>query len=242
LVKASERSREHCVNFAYRPQKGVAFRAMSTFASDFTRERSVSAILGQVMFLVAIALAFCTAGTLIGREMDPETARIFTFVGLGLLIVQWFVPATRVGPLGIFWLNAVGLCIGLGLAPVIAYLSETDPGAVPTAAGITALTTLGMASIGFVLDKDLSGWMKPLSYIVLAAVAVSLISLIFGGLGTLSPLISIVILGVSALLLLVDFNYVRKHATEDDVVWLATGIFISILNIFISLLNIFGGR
>ena len=43
---------------------------------------------------------------------------------------------------------------------------------------------------------------------------------------------------VSALLILVDFNYIRKHATEDDVVWLATGIFVSILNIFFSLLNI----
>jgi modulator of FtsH protease len=36
----------------------------------------------------------------------------------------------------------------------------------------------------------------------------------------------------------VDFNYLRRHATEDDVVWLATGIFVSIVNIFISLLNL----
>jgi modulator of FtsH protease len=35
----------------------------------------------------------------------------------------------------------------------------------------------------------------------------------------------------------VDFNYVRKHATEDDVVWLATGIFVSVLNIFVSFLG-----
>jgi modulator of FtsH protease len=211
---------------------------MSTFASEYTRERSVSAILGQVMFLVAIALAFCTAGTLMGRELEPETARIFSFAGLGMLIVQWFVAATRVGALGIFWLNAVALLIGIGLGPVIGYLAETEPGTITTAVGITALTTLGMACIGFVLDKDLSGWMRPLSFIVLGAVAVSLVALIFGGLGALSPFVSLIILGASALLLMVDFNYVRKHATEDDVVWLATGIFISILNIFLSLLNI----
>ena len=95
-----------------------------------------------------------------------------------------------------------------------------------------------MAALGFVLDKDLSGWMRPLSFVVLGAVAVSLGALIFGGLGTLSPVISLVILVASALLILVDFNYVRKHATEDDVVWLATGIFVSILNIFLSLLNL----
>ena len=43
---------------------------------------------------------------------------------------------------------------------------------------------------------------------------------------------------VSALLILVDFNYLRKHGTKDDAVWLATGIFVSIINIFLSLLNI----
>ncbi len=37
-----------------------------------------------------------------------------------------------------------------------------------------------------------------------------------------------------------DFNYLRRHATEDDVIWLATGIFVSIVNIFLSLLNLFG--
>jgi len=58
----------------------------------------------------------------------------------------------------------------------------------------------------------------------------------------LSPFISLIILVASALLILVDFNYVRKHATEDDVVWLATGIFVSIINIFLSLLSLFGNR
>ena len=47
------------------------------------------------------------------------------------------------------------------------------------------------------------------------------------------------ILAVSAALILVYFNYMRKHATEDDVVWLATGIFVAIINIFLSLLNLF---
>jgi len=62
---------------------------------------------------------------------------------------------------------------------------------------------------------------------------------VIGGLGGLSPVISLIIFGASALLIMVDFNYIRKHATEDDVVWLATGIFVSIVNIFLSLLNLF---
>ena len=211
---------------------------MSTFASDYARERSSAAILGQVMFLVSVALAFLVVGTVVGRDLSEGAARACSFAGLGMLIVTWFVDAVRRGPLGIGWLCGLALLIGLGLGPVIAYLTEVEPGTVTTAAGITALTVLGMGALGFVLDKDLVGWMKPLSYVVLAAVAVSLIALMFGGLGTLSPVISLIILAASALLILVDFNYVRKHATEDDVVWLATGIFVSIVNIFLSLLNI----
>ena len=45
---------------------------------------------------------------------------------------------------------------------------------------------------------------------------------------------------LSAALITVDFNYLRKHGTEDDAIWLATGIFVSIVNIFLSLLNLFG--
>ncbi len=45
------------------------------------------------------------------------------------------------------------------------------------------------------------------------------------------------IYGLSAALILVNFNFLRKRAGEDDVVWLATGIFVSIVNIFISLFN-----
>ena len=209
-----------------------------TAHSSVASERSVSLIMGQVLSLVAAALGLCALCTYLGRDLAFGTARILGFAGLGMLIVTWFVDAVRRGPLGIGWLCGLSLLIGLGLGPLIAYLNEVDPGAVTSAAGITALTVLGMGAIGFVMDKDLSGWMKPLSYVVLGAVVISLGALIFGGLGTLSPVLSLVILAASALLILVDFNYVRKHATEDDVVWLATGIFVSILNIFLSLLNL----
>jgi modulator of FtsH protease len=206
--------------------------------SEVRTGAGTATVLGQVLFLVAVALAFSVAGTFMGRELSEGTARACSFAGLGMLIVTWFVDAVRRGPLGIFWMCGFALLIGLGLGPLIGYLAEVDPGAITTAAGITALTVLGMGALGFSLSKDLKAWMRPLSFIVLGAVAVSLIALIFGGLGALSPFISLIILGASALLILVDFNYTRKHATEDDVVWLATGIFVSILNIFLSILNL----
>jgi modulator of FtsH protease len=79
--------------------------------------------------------------------------------------------------------------------------------------------------------------MRPLSLVVFGAVIVSFVLLLFSSGG--NPIISIVIGGLSALLITVDFNYLRKHGTEADAVWLATGIFVSIINIFLSLLNLF---
>ena len=91
---------------------------------------------------------------------------------------------------------------------------SVDPSTLTTAVFLTALTVVGMGAAGFVWSKDLAGWARPLSLIVLAAVVVSIVGIVVGGIGALSPVISIIILVASAALILVDFNYVRKHATE----------------------------
>ena len=96
-----------------------------------------------------------------------------------------------------------------------------------------------MGSAGFAMSKDLAGWMRPLTFIILGCVVVSFVMLIFSSGG--NPILSAIIAIVSALLIMVNFNYLRKHGTENDAVWLATGIFVSIVNIFLSLLNLFGG-
>jgi FtsH-binding integral membrane protein len=211
-------------------REGVAPRAIST-----------TQLLGQVMFLVAIALGFCALGTLIGRDLSLGTARAFSFAGFGMLLVSSFAGERfRVGPFAMGWLFVTALAIGLGLGPVIAYFSTVDPGALTQAFAGTAATVLGAAALGFVLSKDLAPWMRPLSLIVFAACMGTIVWSLFGG--TISPLISLAIYGLSALLIVVDFNFLRKHGTENDAIWLATGIFVSIVNIFISLLNIFSSR
>jgi modulator of FtsH protease len=209
-----------------------------TAVSSDVRARSVSTIMGQVMFLVAAALGLCALGTYLGRDLAFGTARVLSFVGLGMLIAQNFVARLRYGSLGIGWLAGIAAMIGFGLGPTINYYATVAPNTLTSAIALTALTVLAMGSIGFAMSKDTVRWMRPLSMIVLVCVVISIGAMVFGGLGSLSPFISIVILGVSALLILVDFNYVRKHATEDDVVWLATGIFVSIVNIFLSLLSL----
>jgi modulator of FtsH protease len=209
-----------------------------TAVSSDVRARSVPTIMGQVMFLVAAALGLCALGSFLGRDLSFASARVLSFVGLGMLIAQSFVSSLRYGTLGIGWLAGIAAVIGFGLGPTLDYYATVAPSTLTSALALTALTVLAMGSIGFAMSKDTVSWMRPLSWIVLGCVVISIGAMVFGGLGTLSPFLSIAILGASALLILVDFNYVRKHATEDDVVWLATGIFVSIVNIFLSLLNL----
>jgi modulator of FtsH protease len=203
---------------------------------------STARLFGQVMFLVAVAIGFLALGTFVGRDLSMGTARICSFVGLGMLLVASFAPGRlfRVGPFAVIWLYALALMIGLGLGPVIEYFAETQPDAVTQAAGLTALITVGMGAGGFAWDRDLSPLMRPLSFLVLGAVVVSIVLLVVGSPAGASPIISVVIGLASAALIMVDFNFLRKHGTEEHAVMLATGIFVSIVNIFISLLNIFG--
>ena len=199
---------------------------------------SATKLLGQVMFLVAIALAFAALGTWVGRDLAPGTARILSFAGFGMLMVSSFAGERfRVGSFAMGWLFATALVIGLGLGPVIAYFATVETGALTQAFAGTAATVAGAGALGFFLSKDLAPWMRPLSLVVFAAcLATIVISL---AAGSVSPLISGGIYLLSAALIVVDFNVLRKHGTEADAIWLATGIFVSIVNIFVSLLNIF---
>ncbi len=204
---------------------------------------SAQTIFGQVMFLVGITLGFLALGTYIAiqQELAFGTARILSFVAIGMLFAQ-MIPALRKGAVGITWLLAIGLVLGVSLGPIIDSYLTRDTGAVYMAAGGTALIVLMMGSWGMATSKDLVSWMRPLSFAMFGLFGLSLIGLFFAPGINASPIFSIAVIGISAGLILVDFNYVKKHADEDDVVWLATGIFVSIVNIFLSLLSLFGNR
>jgi modulator of FtsH protease len=200
---------------------------------------STARLLGQVMFLVSVAVGFLALGIYVGKDLAVGTATICSFVGLGMLLVASFAPGRlfRVGPFAVVWLYALALVLGLGLGPIINEYLSTQPQVVYQAAGMTGLITLGMGAAGFAWDRDLARWMRPLTFIVLGLVVVSFVLLLVGSGG--NPIISGLIALVSAALILVDFNFLRKHGTEEHAVMLATGIFVSIVNIFVSLLNIF---
>ena len=215
---------------------------ISTYPESLTRARpSTATLLGQVSFLVAVALGFTTLGAYLGQDLSRGAGLACSIGAIAMLFAQSLGGRRfRVGGFAMGWLYAIAFLLGLGLGPVMKYYVSVDPDAVVQAAGATALVLVGMGALGLFLGKDLAGWMRPLSLVVFGLVGVSFVLLLVGSGG--NPFISLAIGGISALLLVVDFNYLRKHGTEDDVIWLSTGIFVSILNIFLSALQIFSGR
>jgi FtsH-binding integral membrane protein len=199
---------------------------------------STSGLLGKVLVLVAVAVGFAAAGAFVGRGLPPVAAFAITLGALGMLLIQALGGVRfRVGPFAVGWLYAVGLAIGLGAGPVLTQYASADPSAITNAAVTTALVVAAMGVCGFTVSKDPAGWMRPLMFAVLALLVLILVFFLTGNGG--SPLLSIAIAGISAVLILVDVNYLRRHGTEDDAVLLATGIFVSVVNIFLSLLDLF---
>src|SRR5918992_2093069 len=110
---------------------------------------STTKLLGQVMFLVAVALGFAALGTWIGRDIAVGTARILTFAGFGMLLLSSFGGERfRVGSFAMGWLIATALVIGLGLGPVIAYFATVETSALTQAFAGTAATVAGAGAPG----------------------------------------------------------------------------------------------
>ncbi|HEY7891085.1 MAG TPA: Bax inhibitor-1 family protein [Solirubrobacteraceae bacterium] len=202
------------------------------------RSASATFLLGQVMFLVAIALGFAAGGTYVGRNLSFGTAEICEFACLGMVVAQMFVAALREGSLGMAWLFTLALLLGLGLGPVISQYATLDRTALYQASAGTVLTVAVMGSYGFATSRDLIRWVRPLFYALLGVFTISLILILIGSGEHL--LLNIAIYGIVSAYLAIYFQFVRRTATEHDVVWIATGVFISIVNIFVTLLRIFG--
>src|SRR5215213_4260620 len=158
------------------------------YADARVRDITTAQLLGQVLFLVAIAIGFCALGTLLGRDLSLGTARICSFAGFGMLLVASFAGERfRVGAFAMAWLFATALLIGLGLGPIINAYATLDPNALTQAFAGTAATVVAAGALGFILSKDLASWMRPVAMLVFAAAIGTIVWSLFGG--TISPLL-----------------------------------------------------
>lgn len=204
------------------------------------RSSTASLLLGQVMFLVAVALAFFALGTYIGRDLSYNTGLLFEIGAIVMLLAQAFVAPLRTGALAVGWLYALALLLGIGLGPILSYYTTYDQAVLYQAAGGTALTVAGVGAFGFATSRDLVRWARPLFWAFLAVILLSWILVLLSSGGSI--VLSIAIYVFASAFLAINFQYLRRQAQAEDAVWIATGIFINVVNIFLALLRIFGGR
>jgi modulator of FtsH protease len=206
-----------------------------THASARTDSR---AVFGQVMGLVAITCVFTALGAYLGRDLSRGSGFIAFIVAFGCLIGLNAANA-RSPQLAVTLLFAVGLLLGIGLGPVIAYYASTQPAVVYQSAGATGLFVGGFGAYGYATRRDLSSWARTLFWGLIALIVFGLITLfvsIPGG----NVIYALLGLGIFGAYTIFDFNRLRR-AGMDQSTLIAASIFLDVINIFQFMLMIFGG-
>jgi FtsH-binding integral membrane protein len=202
-------------------------------------ERDARALLGQVMGFVAVTVGFAALGAYLGRNLSGG-AGLILFLGAFACVFGLNVAAAKGREqLAIGLLFALGLLLGLAIAPLIADYADGDAAAVWQAAGATAAFVAACGSYGYATRRDLSGWARGLFWALLALIVFGIVA-IFVSIPNANLIYAIAGLVIFGGYTIFDFNRLRR-ATPDGAVVIAASIFLDIFNVFLLLLSLFGG-
>ena len=195
------------------------------------------ALFGQTMGYVAVTAGCFALGSYLGRTLSGGWAILWFIVAFACLISMNFT-VRRSGGLTTVLLLAVGLCLGLALAPTLVYYASTNPQALWQAGGATALFIAGFGAAGYATRRDLSGLARA-SFWALVALILFGIVLIFVRIPHGELIYSVIGLVVFAGLTMVNFQRLRRSSDLVSAPLLAASIFLDALNVFLFFLRIF---
>ena len=198
------------------------------------------AVFGQVMGFVAFTLGFLALGAYIGRDLSGGFAIAFFIAGFACLVALNVANARNRDQLSMTLLLALGLLLGLALGPAINTYAKADPSAVWQAAGATGGFVLTLGAIGYGARRDLSSWLRLLSWALVALLVFGIVA-IFVSIPQSNLIWSVAGLVIFGGFTIVDFNRLRRTGIEEAVP-LAASIFLDVLNVFLLLLELFGAR
>jgi len=202
-------------------------------------ERDAHELLGQVMGLVAVAVAFAALGAYLGRDLSGATGLVL-FIGAFACIFALNVAASRGRQqLAVVLLFGLGLLLGLATAPIIADYAAADASVVWQAAGATAAFIAAAGAYGYATSRDLSSWARTLFWALLGLILFGLVG-IFVAIPAGHVIYTVAGLGIFGAYTIFDFNRLRR-ATPDSAVVIAASIFLDVFNVFLLLLDVFGG-
>src|SRR5919107_3343009 len=197
------------------------------------------ALLGQVMGLVAVTVGFAALGAYLGRDLSGATGLVLLIAAFACIIGLNVAAAKGREQLAIGLLFALGLLLGLAVAPVIAAYAGADPSALWQASAATAAFVAGCGAYGYATRRDLSSWARPLFWALLGLIAFGIIA-IFVSIPNSNLIYVVAGLGIFGAFTIFDFNRLRR-STPDAAVPIAAGIFLDVFNIFLLALSLFGG-
>ena len=143
---------------------------MSTFETTYDDpalagkaiERDAPALLGQVMGYVAVTVGFAALGAYLGRDLSGATGLLLFIPAFAAIFGLHLAAARGREQLAIALIFALGLLLGLAVAPVIADYAGADPSALWQAAGATAAFVAALGAYGYATRRDLSSWERTL--------------------------------------------------------------------------------
>ena len=197
-------------------------------------------VFGQVMGLVALTVGCAALGAYVGRNLSGGTGLLF-FIGAFACIFGLNIASARGREqLAIGLLFGLGLCLGLAVAPVIAYYGHADPAALWQAAGATGAFVAALGAVGYATRRDLSVYARMLFWALVALIVFGIVA-IFVSIPHANIIYCVLGLVIFGGFTVVDFNRLRR-ANMASAVPIAAGIFLDIFNIFLLMLRLFGGR
>jgi modulator of FtsH protease len=212
------------------------YLSYSGYGAAATRDRTRT-LFGQTMGYVAVTAGFFALGAYLGRNLRPGWA-IVGFIAAFVCLISMNFTVRRSGSLTAGLLFAVGVLLGVAVAPTIAYYATTNPQAVWQAGGATALFVAGFGAAGYATRRDLSGIAR-VSFFALIALIVFGIVLIFVRIPHGSLIYSVLGLVIFAGLTMFDFQRLRRSKDLSSAPLIAASIFLDLLNVFLFFLRIF---
>jgi len=196
-------------------------------------------LFSHVMWLVALTAGTFALGCYAGRDLSAGWSVVWFIAGFGCLIALNFARRAS-DAASVTLLLAVGLLLGLGMGPVVAYYTVTSPQAVWQAAGATALFMAGFGAYGYSTRRDLST-IGRISFFALVGLIIFAIILIFVKIPHGDLIYAIIGLVVFAGLTMFDFQRLRRSQGIASAPLIAASIFLDALNVFLFFLRIFSG-
>ena len=201
------------------------------------RARSV---FGQVMGLVAITLGFAALGAYVLRNSVGGTGILFFLLAFACIFGLNSAANRGHEQLAMGLLFALGLLLGMAVAPVLDYYAKTNPGVVYQAAGATAGFVALLGSFGYATRRDLAPMYRFVFIAFIVLLVFGLITL-FVAIPSSNIVYCVGMLAVFGFFTAFDFQRL-SHGKYTSAVPIAASIFLDIFNVFLLLLSLFSGQ